>query len=77
MAEALTARHYRRLSDNIIEAHRLACERGNQLLAHLLREAMVIEATSFGHGRPDRRRDADHVVGALDRHRVTFEHSLR
>lgn len=73
MAGILTGRPRRRLSDNIVEAHRLACERGNQPLAHLLREAMVVEATSFGHGRPDRRRDAESVVDALDRHRLAFE----
>ena len=74
MAGTITPRpHHRRLSDNIVEAHRAACERGNQILAHLLREAMVIEATSFGHGRTDRRHDAEPVIDALDRHRLTFE----
>lgn len=66
----------RRLSDSIVEAHRRACELGNRDLAHLLREALVVEVTGYGHGRSDRRRNTDEVSGALDRHRTAFEMSV-
>ena len=73
MGDFAAKRSNRRLSDNIIEAHRQACERGNHMLAHLLRDALVIETTGFGHGHRDRRHDADPLLDALDRHRTTFE----
>jgi len=69
----MSRRTKRRLTDNIVTAHRKACEAGNRELAHQLREALVIEVTGFGHGKKDRRRNADDVVGALDRHRKHFE----
>lgn len=68
----MSRRAKRRISDNIVAAHRRACENGQQELAHWLREALVVEVTGFGHGRKDRRRNADDVVGALDRHRRAF-----
>ena len=57
----------------MVSAHRKVCEAGNRELAHQLREGLVNEVTSLGHGKEDRHRNADDVVGALDRHRKHFE----
>ena len=63
----------RQLVYNTVSAHRKVYEAGNRELAHQLREALVNEVTSLGHGKEDRHRNADDVVGALDRHRNHFE----
>lgn len=63
----------RRLVYNVASAYRKVCEVGNRELAHQLRDALVNEVTSLGHGKEDRHRNADDVVGALDRHRKLFE----
>ena len=63
----------RRLVYDIVSGHRKVCEAGNRELAHQLREALVNEVTSLGHGKEDRHRNADDVVGALDRHRKLVE----
>ena len=54
--QKLSRRAKRRLADNIVSAHRKACEAGNRQFAHQLREALVIEVTGFGHGKEDRHR---------------------
>ena len=61
-----------RLSDIILTAHNLACERGEQELAGLLREALLIEATAWGQGSVDRRDNVDNVEEALTRHQEAF-----
>ena len=63
----------RRLVYNVASAYRKVCEVGNRELAHQLRDALVNEVTSLGHGKEDRHRNADDVVGALDRHRKHLE----
>ena len=63
----------RRLVYNVASAYRKVWKVGNRELAHQLREALVNEVTSLGHGKEDRHRNADDVVGALDRHRKHFE----
>ena len=63
----------RRLSDNIMEAHRRACETGQQDLADRLREALFAEATGVGPDRTDRRSNPDDIDGALVRHQSAFD----
>ena len=69
----MSRRAKRRLADNIVSAKRKACEAGNREFAHELREALVIKVTGFGHSKEDSRRNADDIVGALDRYRKHFE----
>ncbi len=44
----------RRLVYNVASAYRKVCEVGNRELAHQLREGLVNEVTSLGHGKEDR-----------------------
>lgn len=45
-----------RIVYNLVSAHRKVCEAGNRELVHQLREALVNEVSSLGHGKEDRRR---------------------
>ena len=65
---------HRRLSDMIIDAHRLACERSQREIAAALREALEIELSAIGGGKIERRSETEMIEAAFDLHEKTFGH---
>jgi|TARA_B100000315_G_scaffold227100_1_gene234580 hypothetical protein len=64
----------RRLSDKIIDAHQLACERGRREIADALREALEIELSAIGGDKIERRSETEMIEAAFDLHEKAFGH---
>ncbi len=62
----------RRLSDKIIDAHRLACERGQREIAEALREALERDLSTIGGDKIERRSEIDAIKEAFDQHEKSF-----
>lgn len=62
----------RRLSDKIIEAHRLACEQDEGKIADILMVALENDLSRRGGDDLERRQHLDELEAAIDLHKETF-----
>ena len=63
----------RRLSDKIIDAHKIACEEGKREIASLLLESLEYELSSIGGDKEEHREWSKEMDNAFDLHEAAFE----
>lgn len=63
----------RRLSDKIIEAHRVACEEDRREIAVLLLEALEHDLSTIGGDQPEHREWSQQMENAFALHEKTFQ----
>lgn len=62
----------RRLSDKIIDAHKIACEEKNLEIARLLLEALEYDLSAIGGKAQEHRKWSDAMEAAFQLHEKTF-----
>ncbi len=58
----------RRLSDKIVEAHKLACEEGKMEVAEILLQALEVDLSAIGGDQMEFREDTENIAAAFQRH---------
>lgn len=66
---------HQRLSDRILEAHRLACKEGRQEIGEILLKALEAELAELGQFEGEHRRSMVMLEAAFVLHRETFPDS--
>ena len=62
----------RRLSDKIINAHKIACEEGKREVAKLLLDALEVDLSAIGGESAEHREWSDAMDDAFTLHQKTF-----